>query len=99
LLLIATTEDRTGSIWARVGAEYGAGFINVINKTSSHTPRDNCLDNVTNRNKVMSESRLAHFERKKTGEAVELDGRHAAIWEARGGKWLILDEHFSAPLS
>jgi hypothetical protein len=57
------------------------------------------VNNVTNRNKVMSESRLAPVERKKIGEAVELDARHATIWEARGGKWLIVDEHFSAPLS
>jgi hypothetical protein len=37
LLLIATTEDRRGSMWAGVG-QSGAGFRNVINKTSkSHT--------------------------------------------------------------
>jgi hypothetical protein len=47
----------------------------------------------------MSESRLAPVERKKIGEAVELDGRHATIWEARGGKWLVVDEHVSAPFS
>jgi len=40
-----------------------------------------------------------HFFRKKTGEAVELDGWHTAIWEDHGGKWLIVHEHFSAPLS
>ncbi len=37
--------------------------------------------------------------KKKTGETVELDGRHTAIWEHRGGTWLIVHEHFSAPLS
>jgi len=36
---------------------------------------------------------------RKTGETMELDGRHTAIWEERGGKWLIVHEHFSAPLS
>jgi len=34
----------------------------------------------------------------KTGEVMELDGRHTAIWEERSGKWLIVHEHFSAPL-
>lgn len=37
--------------------------------------------------------------KKKTGEAVEMDGRHTVIWELRGGHWLIVHEHFSAPLS
>lgn len=37
--------------------------------------------------------------KKKTGEAVEMDGRHTAIWELRGGHWLIVHEHLSAPLS
>ena len=37
--------------------------------------------------------------KKKTGESVELDGRHTVIWELRGGHWLIVHEHFSAPLS
>ena len=34
----------------------------------------------------------------KTGEAMELDCRHTAIWVKRGGKWLIVHEHISAPL-
>ena len=34
----------------------------------------------------------------KTGAAMELDGRHTAIWEKRGDKWLIVHEHVSAPL-
>lgn len=37
--------------------------------------------------------------KKKDGQAVEMDGRHTAIWELRGGHWLIVHEHFSAPLS
>jgi len=36
--------------------------------------------------------------KKKSGEAVELDGRQTAIWENRSGKWLMVHEHFSAPL-
>jgi ketosteroid isomerase-like protein len=34
----------------------------------------------------------------KDGKAMELDIRHTAIWEKRGGKWLIVHEHVSAPL-
>jgi ketosteroid isomerase-like protein len=29
---------------------------------------------------------------------MEVDGRHTAIWEKRGAKWLIVHEHVSAPL-
>jgi ketosteroid isomerase-like protein len=36
--------------------------------------------------------------KKKTGESVEVDGRHTVIWENRSGKWLIVHEHFSVPL-
>jgi ketosteroid isomerase-like protein len=34
----------------------------------------------------------------KTGGAIEIDCRHTAIWARRGGKWLIVHEHVSAPL-
>ena len=34
----------------------------------------------------------------KGGGQTEMDGRHTAIWERRGGKWLIVHEHVSAPL-
>jgi ketosteroid isomerase-like protein len=34
----------------------------------------------------------------KAGGSMELDGRHTAIWEKRGGKWVIVHEHVSAPL-
>lgn len=36
--------------------------------------------------------------KKKSGQTVEMDGRHTTIWELRGGRWLIVHEHFSAPL-
>jgi ketosteroid isomerase-like protein len=29
---------------------------------------------------------------------MELDARHTAIWERRGGKWLVVHEHISVPL-
>ena len=34
----------------------------------------------------------------KAGGAMELDARHTAIWERRGGRWLIVHEHISVPL-
>lgn len=34
----------------------------------------------------------------KAGGATELDARHTAIWERRGGRWLIVHEHVSVPL-
>ena len=34
----------------------------------------------------------------KSGAAMEIDARHTAIWEKRGGKWLVVHEHVSAPL-
>ena len=34
----------------------------------------------------------------KTGEAMNLDCRHTAIWMRRRGKWLIVHEHVSAPI-
>jgi len=34
----------------------------------------------------------------KQGKPVDFDGRDTCIWENRGGKWIIVHEHFSAPL-
>lgn len=34
----------------------------------------------------------------KAGGSMEIDARHTAIWEKRGGKWVIVHEHVSAPL-
>src|SRR5439155_13188159 len=34
----------------------------------------------------------------KTRTAMEIDCRHTAIWEKLRGKWLIVDEHVSAPI-
>jgi ketosteroid isomerase-like protein len=34
----------------------------------------------------------------KTGGPLELDARHTAILEKRGGRWVIVHEHISAPL-
>jgi ketosteroid isomerase-like protein len=34
----------------------------------------------------------------KDGKTVQLAGRHTAVWEKRGGHWIIVHEHVSAPL-
>jgi len=34
----------------------------------------------------------------KEGKPLDFDARDTVIWENRGGKWLIVHEHFSAPL-
>lgn len=34
----------------------------------------------------------------KDGKQMNLDARHTAVWERRGGKWLIVHEHVSTPL-
>lgn len=35
----------------------------------------------------------------KEGKPLELDCRDTVIWEKRGGRWLIVHEHVSSPLS
>jgi ketosteroid isomerase-like protein len=54
---------------------------------------------VNRRGNVAWTSVTGHLSAKmKDGKAMELDIRHTAIWEKRGGKWLIVHEHVSAPL-
>ena len=35
----------------------------------------------------------------KDGTALEFEGRHTMVWHLSGGKWLIIHEHVSKPLS
>lgn len=37
--------------------------------------------------------------KQKDGKSMQLAGRHTVIWEKRAGKWTIVHEHVSAPLS
>jgi ketosteroid isomerase-like protein len=65
--------------------------------SGSLTPKDDLK--VTRHGTIAWTSVTAHFSAKmKDGKAMELDVRHTAIWEKRGGKWLIVHEHVSAPL-
>jgi ketosteroid isomerase-like protein len=65
--------------------------------SGSLTPKDDLK--VTRRGNIAWTSVTAHFSAKmKDGKAMEADIRHTAIWEKRGGKWLIVHEHVSAPM-
>lgn len=80
--------------------EYDKGVRNVLGSFASATFTRQKDLKVTRHGPIAWTTVTWHLSgKKKTGEAVELDGRHTAIWENRGGKWLIVHEHFSAPLS
>lgn len=81
-------------------ADYRAGVIKAFTETMSSgklTPNNDLR--VTQRGNVVWTTVTFHLSATpKTGGAMEVDCRHTAIWEKRGGKWLIVHEHVSAPL-
>ena len=81
-------------------AEYKEGVKKAFTETMSTaklTPKDDLR--VTQRGNVVWTTVTFHLSGKpKAGGALEVDGRHTAIWEKRGGKWVIVHEHVSAPL-
>ncbi len=65
--------------------------------SASLTHKDDLV--VTRRGNVAWTTVTGHLSAKmKDGKAMEVDIRHTAIWEKRGGKWLIVHDHVSAPL-
>jgi ketosteroid isomerase-like protein len=61
------------------------------------TPNDDLA--VTRRGNIAWTTVTFHLSGKlKSGDSMELDARHTAIWEKRDAKWLIVHEHISAPL-
>jgi ketosteroid isomerase-like protein len=80
--------------------EYRAGVIKAFTETMSSgklTPNDDLK--INRRGNVVWTTLTFHLSAKpKAGGAMELECRHTAIWEKRGGKWLIVHEHVSAPL-
>jgi len=81
-------------------AEYTAGvmktFIDGMCR-SRFVPNDNLK--VTRRGTVAWTTVTFQISAKlKAGGSLELDGRHTAIWERRGEKWLIVHERLSSPL-
>ena len=82
-------------------AEYKAGVMKAFFDTITSgklTPNINDLK-VTRRGNVAWTTLTFHLSGKpKAGGSMELDARHTAIWEKRGGHWLIVHEHISVPL-
>ena len=81
-------------------AEYRAGVIKAFTEAMSSgklTPKDDLK--INQRGDVVWTTVTFHLSAKpKAGGEMEIDCRHTAIWEKRGGKWLIVHEHVSAPL-
>src|SRR5437870_13442873 len=81
-------------------AEYRAGVMKAFTETMSSgklTPNDDLK--INQRGNIVWTTVTFHLSAKpKAGGAMELECRHTAIWEKRGGKWLIVHEHVSAPL-
>lgn len=80
--------------------EYREGVIKAFTETMSSgklTPNDDLK--INQRGNIVWTTLTFHLTAKpKAGGALEVDCRHTAIWEKRGGKWLIVHEHVSAPL-
>ena len=69
----------------------------VVSGSGSLIPKDDLK--VTRRGNIVWTTVTFHLSGKlKAGGAMELDGRHTAIWELRGAHWLIVHEHVSTPL-
>lgn len=70
-------------------------FDNMVSATL--TPKDDLV--VTRRGNVAWTTVTGHLSAKmKDGKGLEADTRQTAIWEKRGGKWLIVHEHVSVPM-
>ena len=55
---------------------------------------------VTRRGSIAWTTVPMHFyEKTKDGKVVEVDLRYTGIWEKRGGGWLLVHEHISAPMA
>ena len=81
-------------------AEYKAGVIKAFTETMSSgklTPNNDLK--INQRGNIVWTTVTFHLSATpKAGGSIEVDCRHTAIWEKRGGKWLIVHEHVSAPL-
>lgn len=70
-------------------------FDNMTSATL--TPKDDLA--ITRRGNVAWTTVTGHISAKmKDGKGLEADIRHTAIWEKRGGKWLIVHDHLSTPM-
>jgi len=79
--------------------EYQAGARKLFEGFSSFKLIPNNDLQVTRKGKIAWTTLTFHVSGKgKDGTALELDGRHTAIWEKRKANWLIVHEHVSTPL-
>ncbi len=79
--------------------EYKAGVKQVFASaaSASFTPNDDLK--VTRRGNIAWTSNTFRGTiNQKDGKAMSVTGRHTAVWEKRGGHWIIVHEHVSAPL-
>jgi ketosteroid isomerase-like protein len=79
--------------------EYKEGVKKVFSSatTASIAPNDDLK--VTRRGSIAWTSNTFHGTiNQKEGQPIQLNGRHTAVWEKRGGHWIIVHEHVSAPL-
>ena len=79
--------------------EYKAGVKKVFADASSASIVPNDDLKVTRRGNIAWTSNTFHGTiNQKDGKTMQLVGRHTAVWEKRGGHWIIVHEHVSAPL-
>lgn len=75
------------------------GKKTFADRVISRTTRMNSDLKVTHRGNIAWTSVTFHLSLKmKDGKAIEIEGRHTAVWEKRSGRWLIVHEHGSAPV-
>ncbi|MBI3680206.1 MAG: nuclear transport factor 2 family protein [Acidobacteria bacterium] len=79
--------------------EYKEGFKKAFAGavSASLTPNDD-LKVTARRGLAWTTNTFQGTIQQRDGKSMKLVGRHTAIWEKRGGKWIILHEHASAPL-
>ncbi len=81
-------------------SEYDKGVRSVFSGFESLKLTPNNDLKVTRHGNIAWTTATVHLSAKqKGGSPMELECRHTAIWEKRGGQWLIVHEHFSTPLA
>ena len=79
--------------------EYKQGVLKVFGGAAKAVFTANDDLKVTRRgNIVWTSGTFQGTITQKDGHTMDLVGRHTAIWEKRGGHWIIVHEHVSAPL-
>jgi len=79
--------------------EYKQGVQKVFATAASASFAPNDDLKATRRGNIAWTSSTFHGTvTQKDGKTMDLAGRHTAVWEKRGGHWVIVHEHVSAPL-